>query len=234
VAAFGVLGCYAAARRVTLALLAVGLVVPTAIAPGVARAWLIGREETRILIHKGSTTLMLTAWPATVGLAMTADRWMPLLFGERYREGGPWLALLVARTPFILESNVQQAVLIACRREREALCHVGLMMSVAALLLPLAAVLDGPRSVGLVMLAIEAGGAIAGARALANLGLAPARGRDVGAVLAGCAGMTLVCGLGHAWPLPSIVIMSVFVYSVILVLLSRPEWFTWSRGRART
>ena len=112
------LGPYAAARRVAFALLALGLVVPSAVAPADRPGLGFGRGRgSRSVIARTLEGLLAVALPATVGLMATADRWMPRLFGDDFRDGGPWLALIAARLPFVLVSNVQQAALIACRRE---------------------------------------------------------------------------------------------------------------------
>ena len=133
------LGPYAAGRRVVFALLALGLVVPSAVAPRIARAWLLGEGEARSLIHVSMERVLIVAIPATFGLMLTADRWTTWFFGERFVEGGPWLALIAARLPFVLLSNLQQVTLIACRREVWALRLVlGLVGLALAVMVPLA------------------------------------------------------------------------------------------------
>ncbi len=137
------LGPYAAARRLAFALLALGLVVPSAVAPRIARAWVSGKDEARGVIVRTFEGLFAVALPATVGLIATADRWMPRLFGEGFREGGPWLALIVARLPFVLASNVQQAALIACRREVWAFRLMAGMVALGLVLIPPLAMFQG-------------------------------------------------------------------------------------------
>ncbi|WP_435008087.1 lipopolysaccharide biosynthesis protein [Tundrisphaera lichenicola] len=156
------LGPYAAARRVAFALLALGLVVPTAVAPRLARAWAASPPEAREMISRTIWGLLAIALPATVGLMGTADRWMPRLFGESYREGGPWLALIAARLPFVLVSNVQQAGLIAARREDLAFRLILGMVGLGVVAVPLLAVLDGPWGAGAAALGVEVAGAVAG------------------------------------------------------------------------
>ena len=130
------LGPFAAARRVAFALLALGLVAPSAVAPRIARAWASSSGEARSILARTFELALGIALPATVGLMATADRWMPALFGEVFRDGGPWLALVAARLPFVLASNLQQAALVACRREGDSLRLVGGMAALALVALP--------------------------------------------------------------------------------------------------
>ena len=100
------------------AVLALGLVVPSAIGPEDRpslghrdRPWLGGDRADDL----GCSGL----WPAGDG---RPDRRRPTAgcrssSAKASREGGPWLALIAARLPFVLASNVQQAALVACRRE---------------------------------------------------------------------------------------------------------------------
>ncbi len=206
------LGPYAAARRVAFALLALGLVVPTAAAPRIARAWAAGADEARATIGRTLAGLAAVALPATVGLMATADRWMPRLFGPGFEGGGPWLALVAARLPFVLASNVQQAALIACRREGRAFRLVAGMAASALILVPALAASHGPWGVGLAMLGIEAAGAVAGRGALRKLGLAPAWHHGVGPAVAGCVGLAAACWAGRGWPLGGVVVAGMIVY----------------------
>src|SRR5262249_21728538 len=111
--------------------------------------------------------------PAAVGLALTADRWMPLLFGAGYRQGGPWLALVALRLPWLLSASFEQAALISCRRETWVLDQMIGLVALALLMIPLAVIVAGPWGVGWAALLIEVVAAIGGWRRLARLGLAP-------------------------------------------------------------
>jgi O-antigen/teichoic acid export membrane protein len=206
------LGPYAAARRVAFALLALGLVVPSAVAPQIARAWTSGANEARSVITRTFAGMMLVALPATVGLMATADRWMPRLFGESFREGGPWLVLIAARLPFVLASNVQQAALIACRREGLALRLVMGMVGLAVVVIPPLALVYGAWGVGLGVLGVEVMGAICGWLGLRSLGVAPPWHHASGPAFAGCGGLVAICWIGREWPLAGVVVAGAGVY----------------------
>jgi O-antigen/teichoic acid export membrane protein len=188
------LGPYAAARRVVFALIAIGIVVPTVLGPHIARAWACGRETARTLLAEAIDGLLGLAVPATIGLTLTADRWMPLLFGPAYQEGGPWLALVAARLPWLLLASVAQAVLVACRREMSSLRHVLGMLALASALIPIGLLAWGPWGVGLAVVAVEAAGAIAGCGMLWRIGILRGFRTIFGPIAAGSAGL-----LGSWW-----------------------------------
>jgi O-antigen/teichoic acid export membrane protein len=229
------LGPYAAARRVAFALLALGLVLPSAVAPRIARAWASGVSEARSVITRTLAGMMLIVLPATVGLMATADRWMPRLFGEGFREGGPWLALIAARLPFVLASNVQQAALIACRREGLAMRLMLGMVALGVVALPPLAMVQGAWGVGLGVLGVEVFGAIGGWVALRSLGVAPPWHHASGPVLAGCVGLMIICWIGCEWPLAGVVVAGVGVYASIVFLMTscRVRYCGPSSGDAR-
>ena len=215
------LGPYAAARRVAFALLALGLVVPSAVAPRIARGWASGADEARLVIIRTFEGMSILVLPATVGLMVTADRWMPRLFGDGFREGGPWLALIAARLPFVLASNVQQAALIACRREGWALRLMAGMVGLGLVVIPPLAMLRGVWGVALGVLGVEVAGAIGGWMALRRLGVAPPWHHSIGPVLAGCVGLVVVCGIGREWPLGGVVVAGAGVHVGVVLLLRR-------------
>jgi O-antigen/teichoic acid export membrane protein len=138
--------------------------------------------------------------PAAAGLALTSARWMPALFGAGYRGGGPWLALVAARLPWVLSGSFSQAALVACRREREALRLVGAMLIAAALVVPLATLWAGLSGAALAILAVELAGAAGGWQLLRALGAAPhwTDGKVVPSL--GTLAMAGVCWA--SWPLP--------------------------------
>jgi O-antigen/teichoic acid export membrane protein len=213
------LGPYAAARRLAFALLALGLVVPSAVGPSIARAWVLGAVETRSMIVRTFEGLSTIVLPATVGLMATADRWMPRLFGDDFREGGPWLVLIAARLPFVLASNVQQAALIACRREVWALRMMVAMVGLGAVALAPLAMLRGPWGLGLGVLGIEVAGSIGGWLALRRLGVAPSWHHSSGPAIVGCIGLTIVCGIGRGWPLGAVVVVGSGVYALMFLIV---------------
>src|SRR5262249_20143330 len=142
------LGPYAAARRVVFALLALGLVVPSMLGPSVARAWSLGPTAARARLGAAMGAVWSVALPATLGLIFTADQAMPWLFGEGYRDGGRWLALVAARLPWLLSGSMAQTALVACRRESWCLRLVAGQTVLALALLPASAAWSGPWGVG--------------------------------------------------------------------------------------
>ena len=216
------LGPYAAGRRVAFALLSLGLVVPLGGSPrGSLGRGPRGGDQARRLIARTLSGLLMITLPATVGLVATADRWMPLLFGDGFGQGGRWLALIVARLPFVLTSNVQQVALIACRREGLALRLVLGQAGLALVTLVPLAWLGGAWGVGLGVLAIEVAAAVAGWLALRSLGVAPAWHHHVGPALAGCLTMLGVCLIGRSWPLAVVVVAAAATYGGSVLILTR-------------
>jgi O-antigen/teichoic acid export membrane protein len=218
------LGSYAAARRVAFALMALGLVVPAAVAPRIAKAWGFGADQARTVISLTFERMSMFILPATVGLMMTADRWMSQLFGEQFVEGGPWLALIAARLPFVLASNVQQAALIACRREGWALRLMSGMMALGMVVIPPLAILKGAWGVAWGVLVVEVCGTISGWIALRRLGVAPRWHHSSSSAMAGCVALALVCFLGCDWSLPQVVIAGSIVYGIVVALAERIRW----------
>jgi O-antigen/teichoic acid export membrane protein len=210
------LGPYAAARRVAFALLALGLVVPSAIAPRIAREWAIGVTETRSYLGMTIERMLILVLPAAVGLILTAGRWMDWLFGAGFADGGIWLALIAARLPFVLVSNLQQTALIACRRERWSLWLMVGMAALTGLVIPPLAISNGAWGVGWGVLAVEIGGALAGWVALGRMGIAPRWHHARFSTLLGCVALALVCLVGADWPLPLVVIVAALVYGLVV------------------
>ena len=93
--------------------------------------------------------------PAAVGLALTAERWMPALFGESYRGGGPWLALIAAASWLLAVSFTQVLRWSACRREDWSLRLVLGQLVMCALLIPASAASPVTWGVGWASLVIE-------------------------------------------------------------------------------
>jgi len=167
------LGAYAAARRLVFALVALGLVVPAAMAPAIARAWASGAPLARGLIADGLARLWMLSLSATIGLIVLADWGMPFLFGRAYRQGGPWLALVAARLPWLLTTSFLQAALVSCRRETWVLDQVVGLSALALVIVPAAAAVAGAWGVGWAVLMIEVAGSVGGWRMLERLGVAP-------------------------------------------------------------
>ena len=207
------LGSYAAARRLVFGLVALGLVVPSAVAPAIARAWAAGAPNARRLIAEALAALWGLSLPAAVGLALTADRWMPLLFGPSYRAGGPWLALVAARLPWLLTASFDQAALIACRRETWVLDQMLGLMLLAVVAIPFAAAWGGPWGAGSAALGIEVLGAIGGWRLLRRLGVAPPWHHHAAGAVAGGLAVALVCLAGGRWPLGLVVFAGAAAYA---------------------
>ncbi|WP_406693476.1 oligosaccharide flippase family protein [Singulisphaera sp. Ch08] len=167
------LGSYAAARRIVFGFVALGLVLPASLAPAIARQWACGANLARGLIEDSLVRIWVLSLPAVLVLMVMAERWMPLLFGEHYRGGGPWLVLIAARLPWLLTASFIQASLIACRRESWVFDQTVGLVLLALVLVPAAAALAGPWGVGWALLALEIVAAVGGLRMLAKLGLSP-------------------------------------------------------------
>ena len=202
----GGLGDYAAARRVVYALAAFGLVVPAALGPSIAVAWAAGASQARTKVADVLAGLWSLSLPAAVGLGLTADRWMPALFGVGYRDGGPCLALIAARLPWLLAAGTAQAVLVSCRREDLGLRLVLGQLAVAALTLPLAIAWSGPTGAGWAALGVEASGAIVGWTMLKRLGVAPGWIDQCGRAVVGCLGLFAAVRLTCDAPLLVVVV----------------------------
>jgi hypothetical protein len=172
------------------------------------------------MITRTLAWMMLLALPATVGLMATSDRWMPMLFGEGFREGGPWLALIAVRLPFVLASNIQQSALIACRREGLALRLMLGMLVLGLVALPPLARFQGAWGVAWGVLGVEVLGAVGGWLALRGLGVAPPWHHASGPALAGCLGLLIICSIGRDWPLAGVVIAGAGVYSGLVFLMT--------------
>ena len=224
------LGPYAAARRLAFALLALGLVVPSAVAPRIARAWNSSAAEARFVIGRTFEGMLLLGLPATVGLMATADRWMPRLLGDDFRDGGTWLALIAARLPFVLGSNLQQSALIACRREGWALLVMLGMVGLGVVVIPPLAILRGTWGLGLGVLGVEVSGAVGGWFALRALGVAPPWHHSSLVAATGCLGLAFACRIGREWPLGGVVVFGAVVYAGI-VLIGRHGWPLRIEGR---
>ena len=136
-------GAYAAARRVVFALVAVGVVVPTLLAPAVARAR--GRSAVSDEVGRGVGLLLGLFVPAALGLILTSGRVLPALFGDEYGRGAILLALVAARLPVLLTATWFGAALVAIGHEGAALTATLIAGLSAAVALPSAAVGRGAR-----------------------------------------------------------------------------------------
>jgi O-antigen/teichoic acid export membrane protein len=217
----GDVGPYAAGRRVVYALAALGLVVPAVLGPSIAAAWMAGAEPARRRVAECLSALWSLSLPAAVGLAYTSGRWMPALFGADYQNGGPWLALVVARLPWMLGAAFSQTALVACRRERLGLRLVLWQAAVAAIGVPVGLALDGPWGVGWAVFVVEASGAIGGWVLLGSLGLAPRWAELAGRPLAGCLGLIAACRLAQQAPLALLVPAGALGYALAWRAASR-------------
>ncbi len=226
------LGPYAAARRVVFALAALGLVVPATLGPSIARAWAMGAGPARERVSVALLWVWSLSLPAAVGLGLTADRWMPALFGAAYAGGGPLLALAAARLPWLLAAGVAQAALIACRREGLGLTLVLGQFALAAVLVPASVAAAGPRGVGWAAFAVEAAGAVAGWAMLARLGVAPTWAAQTGRALVGCLGLVAACRLTRAVPLPLVTLAGAFAYAAAWRFAGRWPGFPAGAGGA--
>ena len=141
-------GPYAAGRRLVFSAVAIGLVIPSTLAPAIARAWAAGVEPARRAVASAMDVTWFIALPTTLALVLTGDRLMPGLFGPDFREGGPYLTLIALRLPWLLAGSFAQAALVACRREGDALRVVAAQSLAALAAVPAGALLFGFRGVG--------------------------------------------------------------------------------------
>ncbi len=167
------LGPYAAARRVVFGLVGLGLVIPASLAPAIAQRWACGASLARTLIEDSLAKIWAFSVPVSLTLIVTANQWMPLLFGESYRRGGLWLALIASRLPWLLTASFIQTSLISCRRETWVLDQMTGLLVLALVFVPVAVIWGGPWWVGLVSLALEVIAALGSWRMLGQLGLSP-------------------------------------------------------------
>jgi O-antigen/teichoic acid export membrane protein len=182
-------GAYAVSRRVVFALVAVGLVVPTLLAPALARARSRGSAAASHQVGRGIGLLLGLFVPAALGLMLVAGRLLPALFGADYRNGSIVLALVAARLPVLLVATWLGSALVALGSEREALRATAFAGLVALIALPSAAILFGPLGIGLAVLGIEAVAVIAATLALHRIGIAVQRCVPWDRIALGCAGL---------------------------------------------
>jgi O-antigen/teichoic acid export membrane protein len=215
------LGPYSAARRVVFALVAIGIVVPSVLLPHLARAWISGVEPTRRLIGQALASLYGLSVPATIGMVLTADRWMPLLFGSEYSEGGCWLALIVVRMPWLLAAVFGQSALVAFRRERLSLRSVLGMLALTVILVPAGTAVAGALGVCAALMFVEQWGALSSMAMLRSLGVLPDRKRQLLPIMAGSFGLWVTCVRMQHQPLATVCVAGTVVYGSIWWLVQR-------------
>ncbi len=164
-------GAYAAGRRVVFAMVAVGVVVPTLLAPSLARARSRGTSAVSIEIGRGLALLLGLFVPSALGLILTSGRLLPALFGESYRDGALLLALIAARLPVSLAATWFGSALVALGRERGALGTIALAALVAIVAMPAAVIGAGPVGIGSAALVVEVVAAVGGWVTLRQIGL---------------------------------------------------------------
>jgi len=166
-------GPYAAARRLVFGLVAFGLVVPASLAPTIAARWACDAEATRHLIETSLLKLWLASLVSLCLLVPMSNWVMPALFGQGYAQGGPLLALVALRLPWLLTASFIQAALVACRRESWVLRQMAWLVALAAVVVPLATWIGGPWGAGIALLLVEVLAALGGWKLLVDLGLRP-------------------------------------------------------------
>jgi O-antigen/teichoic acid export membrane protein len=225
-------GPYAAARRVVFSLVAVGLVVPSALGPALARGWVEGAENARRLNHAVMCGLWGLALPAAVGLGLTGERWMSALFGPEYDSGGAWLGLVAARLPWLLGAAYAQAALVALRQERASVRLVLGQCALAAVLLPVAVVKSGAWGAGVALVLVEVAGAVGGWAMLFRAGAAPWWGAVVGRPFVGCMGLAAACRAFDGAPLTVVVAAAAVGYAASWAVAAR--WYSGRPGAETT
>jgi O-antigen/teichoic acid export membrane protein len=138
---------------------------------------------------------------------------MPALLGGVFRDGGPLLAVVAVRLPWLLAAAFAQSALVACRREDLGFRLVAIQGAAAVVLIPLGIALGGPWGAGWGALGVEAAGALVGWGMLAGLGVAPGWAEQTGRALVGCLGLFAAWRLTIAAPLPVVVAAGVLGYA---------------------
>lgn len=165
----GSTGPYAAARRVVFALVALGLVIPAATAPIIARAWVENANQMRNEFARSLALLLVLFVPASALVIIANERMLRAIFSGSYDTGGIWLALIALRLPPLLLASQAQSALIACRREKVAGRILVIMTALAAALIPTMLRISGASGVAVAMLAVETVGAALGLLAVRSL-----------------------------------------------------------------
>lgn len=214
-------GSYAAARRIVFALIGVGIIFPSAVAPMIARASLSGPFEVRAAVARASRWLLAIALPASLGLIFTSRGWMEFLFGETFRDGGPALAILAARLPILLLSVLNLSALVAVREERAALKIVGLTCGLAAVLVPFGVIGFGWLGAGVSMLVVETFLAAGGWISLQKRGFAPSRGLVDHGTIIGCGAMSIALFAMKSQPVWIASFAGAAVYGTIAIFFLR-------------
>ncbi len=221
-------GAYAAVRRVVFAVVAIGLVVPSAFGPMIAGRWAAGVEPARESIRRACDLILGLALPASLGLAITGDRLIPVVFGHDYQPSSLGINLLAARLPLLLVASLENVALVSCRRDGLALRMVGLMALGVLVVLPPVAGRFGLNGVASVLLMIEGLGVVIGWRFLKNLGIAPTCLRDILPILAGCLVMFAVCRFARSWPVGVVVPIGALSYAAAF-----GAWHHFAHGASR-
>ena len=205
-------GTYAAGRRLTFALVAVGIVVPSLLAPALARAWKAGRDRASAEVGRGASILLGLFVPASIGLILTADRVLPWLFGPDYGDGSAGLVPIAIRLPLLLLATWFQAALVAIGREGRALSATAIVAGLAAIVLPLAAIGWGTLGIGWTVLGVEAIAAGSGYLSLRRAGVEPIGGLDLRPIAVGCLAMGLVVAATRSGPFPIVCLAGALAY----------------------
>lgn len=193
-------GAYAAGRRLVFALVAVGMVVPTLLAPALARARLKGPSAASDEVGRGVSLLLGLFVPAALGLMMTSGRILPFLFGDDYRSPPVLLMLIAMRLPVLLAATWLVTALVAIGREREALKVTASAGVVAAVVTPLSAISFGTVGLGAAALGVEVVAAAGGWLTLRRLGIEPGRASVWGRLVAGSLGLVGAVAISSAAP----------------------------------
>jgi O-antigen/teichoic acid export membrane protein len=180
---------------------AVGVVVPTLLAPAVARARSRGLTEASGEVGRGVAILLGLFVPASLGLMLTSGRVLPALFGPGYLEGTTALALVAARLPVLLVATWLGSALVAIGRERAALGATGLAAVAALIAVPTAALASGTAGIAAAVLGVEAVAAIGAWSALQRLGVDPGRSVGWGRLVTGCLGLVASVAATSSAPL---------------------------------
>jgi O-antigen/teichoic acid export membrane protein len=217
------LGPYAAARRVVFAILAIGLVIPSALGPILAKVWSSAPSETSATLSRITSVLLGPLIAASLGLILLAPAWMNDLFGSSYRSGGLALALFAARLPLMMMAAMVTTALVAVRLESAALRTLSVACVLAVLFIPIASWIWGPIGAAWSMLAIEFFVSASGWRLLGKVGAAAKYPTIASADLFGIAAMIFIVMVAQSQPTWAISLFGAGAFVSVRMVVKRIE-----------
>jgi O-antigen/teichoic acid export membrane protein len=147
---------YALAVKLPLFVASLATLFYTAVFPTLARAIAGGElERSRRIEVETLEAVLGAALPAALCLCLVADPLVVLLFGERFRDAAPLLAVLVWRIPLMAATGCFRTSLWARRPEADARIGVQVLVTAVVLLFAVAGRVGAP-GVAVAMLVADA------------------------------------------------------------------------------